>query len=142
MDSPPGHACAALSGGRADAKVKAAKFGRKPNLTPHQRREAIKHCDADGESLRSIARSYNVSASTIFEAAAMTRTTIAQIGAAALFLVIVGGLAVSRVLATDPVGPDGHKSIFPYYIGDVRIPENQDAILESVLKITDGRFCG
>jgi DNA invertase Pin-like site-specific DNA recombinase len=51
--------------GRADAKAKGVKFGRKPKLTPHQQREAIKRRDKDGETLRSIARSYNVSAATI-----------------------------------------------------------------------------
>jgi DNA invertase Pin-like site-specific DNA recombinase len=51
--------------GRADAKDKGVKFGRKPKLTPHQQREAIKRRDVDGETLRSIGRSYNVSAQTI-----------------------------------------------------------------------------
>src|ERR1700732_4618566 len=51
--------------GRADAKAKGVKFGRKPKLTPHQKREAIKRRDVEGETLRSIARSYNVSAATI-----------------------------------------------------------------------------
>ena len=51
--------------GRADAKAKGVKFGRKPTLTPHQQREAIKRRDVDGETLRSIARSYNVSPQTI-----------------------------------------------------------------------------
>ena len=51
--------------GRADAKAKGVKFGRKPKLTPHQQREAIKRRDKDGETLRSIARSYNVSAATV-----------------------------------------------------------------------------
>jgi DNA invertase Pin-like site-specific DNA recombinase len=51
--------------GRADAKVNGVKFGRKPKLTPHQRREAIKRRDKDGETLRSIGRGYNVSAATI-----------------------------------------------------------------------------
>jgi DNA invertase Pin-like site-specific DNA recombinase len=51
--------------GRADAKANGVKFGRKPKLTPHQKREAIKRCDRDGETLRSIGRSYNVSAATI-----------------------------------------------------------------------------
>jgi DNA invertase Pin-like site-specific DNA recombinase len=50
--------------GRA-AKAKGVKFGRKPKLTPHQKREAIKRRDKDGETLRSIGRSYNVSAATI-----------------------------------------------------------------------------
>ena len=39
--------------GRADAKAKGVKFGRKPKLTPHQQREAIKRRDVDGETLRS-----------------------------------------------------------------------------------------
>ena len=51
--------------GRADAKAKGVKFGRKPKLTPHQQREAVRRRDADGETLRSIGRSYNVSAATI-----------------------------------------------------------------------------
>jgi DNA invertase Pin-like site-specific DNA recombinase len=51
--------------GRADAKAKGVIFGRKPKLTPHQMREAIKRRDVDGETLRSIGRSYNVSAATI-----------------------------------------------------------------------------
>lgn len=41
------------------------KFGREPKRTAHQQREAIRRRDKDGESLRSIARSYNVSAATI-----------------------------------------------------------------------------
>ena len=51
--------------GRADARSKGVIFGRKPKLTPHQIREAIQRRDVDGETLRSIGRSYNVSASTI-----------------------------------------------------------------------------
>jgi DNA invertase Pin-like site-specific DNA recombinase len=51
--------------GRADAKAKGVKFGRKPKLTAHQMREAVKRRDKDGETLRSIARSYNVSSATI-----------------------------------------------------------------------------
>ena len=51
--------------GRADARAKGVKFGRKPKLTQHQKHEAIKRRDKDGETLRSIARSYNVSAATI-----------------------------------------------------------------------------
>src|SRR3954452_3552763 len=50
--------------GRADAKAKGVKFGRKPKLTPHQRREAQKRI-AEGETQRSVARSYNVSQATI-----------------------------------------------------------------------------
>jgi len=51
--------------GRADAKAKGVKFGRKLKLTPHQKAEAIKRRDTEGETLRSIGRSYNVSAQTI-----------------------------------------------------------------------------
>ena len=51
--------------GRADAKAKGVKFGRKPKLTAHQKREAIKRRDVDEKTLRSIARSYNLSAATI-----------------------------------------------------------------------------
>jgi DNA invertase Pin-like site-specific DNA recombinase len=50
--------------GRADAKAKGVQFGRKPKLTPHQAREARKRLD-EGETQRSIARSYNVSQATI-----------------------------------------------------------------------------
>ena len=51
--------------GRERAKAKGVKFGRKPKLTPHQKREAIKRRDHEGKTLRSIGRSYNVSAATI-----------------------------------------------------------------------------
>jgi IS30 family transposase len=40
-------------------------MGRKPKLTDHQKREAIRRRDIDGEPVREIARSYNVSHSTI-----------------------------------------------------------------------------
>jgi DNA invertase Pin-like site-specific DNA recombinase len=49
---------------RADAKAKGVKFGRKPKLTEHQRREARERV-ASGETQRSIARSYNVDQATI-----------------------------------------------------------------------------
>jgi DNA invertase Pin-like site-specific DNA recombinase len=51
--------------GRERAKQIGIKFGRPHKLTPHQRREAVAR-RAKGESLKSIARSYNVSAPTIF----------------------------------------------------------------------------
>jgi transposase len=41
------------------------KLGRRPKLTPHQMKEAIKRHDRGDETLREIARSYNVSHSTI-----------------------------------------------------------------------------
>jgi hypothetical protein len=40
-------------------------MGRKPKLTDHQKREAIKRRDTGEESLAEIGRSYNVSAATI-----------------------------------------------------------------------------
>lgn len=50
--------------GRADAKAKGVKFGRKPILTAHQQKEARARIEA-GEPQRSVARSYNVSQATI-----------------------------------------------------------------------------
>ncbi len=50
--------------GRARAVAAGVKMGRKPKLTPHQRKEALRRVDA-GERLRDIARSYDVSHSTI-----------------------------------------------------------------------------
>ena len=51
--------------GRARAKARGVKLGRKPKLTEHQKREALRRRDIDGEPVREIARSYNVSPSTI-----------------------------------------------------------------------------
>ena len=51
--------------GRERAKACGVKLGRKPKLTVHQRQEAIKRCDVDGELIRDIARSYNIHNSTI-----------------------------------------------------------------------------
>jgi hypothetical protein len=50
--------------GRQRAKARGVVMGRKPKLTSHQRREAIARREA-GEILTDIARSYNVSHSTI-----------------------------------------------------------------------------
>jgi DNA invertase Pin-like site-specific DNA recombinase len=50
--------------GRVRAKADGKSLGRKPKLTPHQKEEAIRRRD-QGESVRGIARSYNVSPSTI-----------------------------------------------------------------------------
>ncbi len=50
--------------GRADAKAKGVKFGRKTILTQHQQKEARARVEA-GEPQRSVARSYNVSQATI-----------------------------------------------------------------------------
>ncbi len=51
--------------GRERAKARGVKLGRKPKLTEHQKREAILRRARDGEPVREIARSYNVSHSTI-----------------------------------------------------------------------------
>src|ERR1700757_4868385 len=51
--------------GRDRAKARGVKMGRKPKLTSHQQAEAIRRRDVDGETVREIARSYNVSHSTI-----------------------------------------------------------------------------
>jgi len=51
--------------GRARAKARGVKLGRKPKLTDHQKHKAIRRRDHDGEPVREIARSYNVSHSTI-----------------------------------------------------------------------------
>jgi DNA invertase Pin-like site-specific DNA recombinase len=50
--------------GRERAKARGVILGRKPKLTSHQKREAIARREA-GEVLTDIARSYNVSHSTI-----------------------------------------------------------------------------
>src|SRR6266404_253892 len=50
--------------GRARAKARGVKLGRKPKLTPHQKQEAIRRRES-GEATRDIARSYAVSHSTI-----------------------------------------------------------------------------
>ena len=50
--------------GRIRAKARGQTFGRRPKLTPFQKQEALAR-RAAGESVREIARSYNVSASTI-----------------------------------------------------------------------------
>jgi DNA invertase Pin-like site-specific DNA recombinase len=51
--------------GRERAKARGVRLGRKPKLTAHQRREAIKRRDRDGEPVREIARIFNVHHSTI-----------------------------------------------------------------------------
>lgn len=50
--------------GRARAKARGVRLGRKPKLTLHQRREALARREA-GETLTDIGRSYDVSHSTI-----------------------------------------------------------------------------
>jgi DNA invertase Pin-like site-specific DNA recombinase len=55
---------ARTSEGRARAKARGVKVGRRPKLTNHQKREASDG-RAAGEAVRDIARSFNVSHSTI-----------------------------------------------------------------------------
>ena len=50
--------------GRARAKARGVILGRRPKLTKHQKREAVGRREA-GETLMDIARTYNVSHSTI-----------------------------------------------------------------------------
>jgi DNA invertase Pin-like site-specific DNA recombinase len=50
--------------GREATKAQDVKFGRKPNLTPHQKPEVADRVAA-GEPQRAVARSYNVSQATI-----------------------------------------------------------------------------
>jgi DNA invertase Pin-like site-specific DNA recombinase len=50
--------------GRERAKARGVRLGRTPKLTPHQRQEARRRRES-GEALTEIARSYNVSHSTI-----------------------------------------------------------------------------
>jgi DNA invertase Pin-like site-specific DNA recombinase len=52
------------SQGRSRAKARGVKLGRTPKLAPHQQREAIRRRE-NGEAVRDIGRSYNVSHSTI-----------------------------------------------------------------------------
>src|SRR5712672_439864 len=56
--------------GRERAKARGVKLGRKPKLTEHQKREAIRRRDELGETLADIARTFNVSRSTISRLAA------------------------------------------------------------------------
>ena len=65
----PGHADLFMLSDAQSTFVSGPQAGRKPKLTPHQRREAIKR-RASGEQIRDIARSYNVHNSTISRLAA------------------------------------------------------------------------
>ena len=50
--------------GRARAVARGGKMGRKPKMTPHQMKEALRRREA-GEPMRDIAKDFNVSHSTI-----------------------------------------------------------------------------
>jgi DNA invertase Pin-like site-specific DNA recombinase len=56
--------------GRERAKARGVKLARKPKLTDHQKREAIRRRDVLGDPVCEITRSYNVSHSTISRLAA------------------------------------------------------------------------
>ncbi len=56
--------CKRTGEGRTRAMANGVRFGRKPKLTRHQRTEALARREA-GESIVAIAKSYNVSHSTI-----------------------------------------------------------------------------
>jgi DNA invertase Pin-like site-specific DNA recombinase len=60
---------ARTSEGRARARARGVKMRRPSKLTPHQIKEALRRRDA-GEPMRDIARTYNVSRSTISRLAA------------------------------------------------------------------------
>jgi DNA invertase Pin-like site-specific DNA recombinase len=53
------------SEGRERTQARGVKLGRKPKLTPHQKREAIRRRDELGEQVREIAQSSAVGPSTI-----------------------------------------------------------------------------
>jgi DNA invertase Pin-like site-specific DNA recombinase len=55
---------ARISEGRTRAKARGVRIGRRPKLTPYQKREVLRRC-VNGEPLTEIARPYNVSHSTI-----------------------------------------------------------------------------
>jgi DNA invertase Pin-like site-specific DNA recombinase len=59
---------ARTSEGRRRAKDRGVKFGRPRKMTPHQRQEALQRLAA-GESQSDVARTFNLSASTIFRLA-------------------------------------------------------------------------
>jgi Helix-turn-helix domain of resolvase len=50
---------------RVVEQARIVKLGRKPEVTEHEKREGIKRRDTGNEALADIARSYNVSRSTI-----------------------------------------------------------------------------
>jgi DNA invertase Pin-like site-specific DNA recombinase len=56
---------ARTSEGRARAKANGKSLGRPHKLAPHQRREAIRRRDSGDETVREIARSFNVHHATI-----------------------------------------------------------------------------
>jgi DNA invertase Pin-like site-specific DNA recombinase len=58
--------------GRERAKAKGVRFGRKPKLTAHQRREALQRMDA-GESMVDLANTFGVDRATLYRMQAAER---------------------------------------------------------------------
>jgi DNA invertase Pin-like site-specific DNA recombinase len=56
--------------------ARGVKLGRKPKLTEHQKREAIRRLNHDGDTVREIVRSCNVSHSTISRLTGETRVSM------------------------------------------------------------------
>jgi DNA invertase Pin-like site-specific DNA recombinase len=79
--------------GRTRAQARGVRFGRKPSLNAHQRREAIARREA-GEALVEIGRSYNVSHSTISRLRASGRRPVS--------------LSLNVVAALDPTAAAGN----------------------------------
>jgi DNA invertase Pin-like site-specific DNA recombinase len=63
-----GRILARANGGRAAARKRGVRFGPKPKLALHQRREAIRMVREQGMSLRAVAHHYHVGHSTIVRA--------------------------------------------------------------------------
>jgi DNA invertase Pin-like site-specific DNA recombinase len=68
--------------GRKRAKAHGVRFGRTPKLTPHQRQEAIQRLAA-GEVQADVARTFNVSQSTISRLAIPAPFAVGQAGPSA-----------------------------------------------------------
>ena len=64
--------------GRARAKAEGVQFGRKPKLTPHQRREVLRRL-GEGEAMRQIAKTFNVDHTTISRMAARQAAAAAAV---------------------------------------------------------------
>ncbi len=62
---------------RARAKARGVRMGRPPKMTPRQIKEALRRRDA-GKPMRDIARTYNVSHSTISRLGAYSSVVVSQ----------------------------------------------------------------
>jgi hypothetical protein len=97
--------------GRERAKARGVRLGRKPKLTENQKREAIRRRDRDGEPVREIARTYNVSHSTMTHplnrdtpAVAMTATDRRRPDCRSILLPRRAGSTARRQLMFDIIG--------------------------------------